>query len=85
MNAPAETISKNQPCEPHLGSYGTPIYQIRGDAAQIDILNHLEARMSQLTALLAIAADTDNFDQWTPALRSNFLWACTSQAEDGHF
>lgn len=48
----------------------------------MDALNDLQARLSQLTAILTVTLDEDySFSRWSPDIQSDYLWGCTEMAK----
>lgn len=52
------------------------ISTIRHGATQYDILNELQARQAQLSALLAVATEGNGLERVDGVEAHNFLWAC---------
>lgn len=43
----------------------------------VDVINDLQARLSQAYALLTVTqGEGDSFNQWSPEIKSDYLWAC---------
>jgi len=48
----------------------------------IDALNDLQARLSQLTAILTVTLDEDySFGRWSSDIQSDYLWGCAEMAK----
>ncbi len=62
----------------------TPIYQLRGNATNAMIQDHLDARLSQLEAMLTMSHGNGfaTFDSWSDEIKDNYLWGCAMLATE---
>lgn len=53
-------------------------------SAIVDGIDLLQTRLAHLSAMLEITygAGFETFDNWSPTIRENFLWACSSLANE---
>jgi len=60
------------------------LYQLKDDASQVDIIDHLNARLSQLSAMLTMTcgAGQEHFDLWSDGVKGNYLWAASMIADE---
>ena len=63
---------------------GTPFYQLHESATSQVILDHLQARLAQLEAMLTTTcgAGHESFDGWSDEIKNNYLWACSMLADE---
>ena len=67
-----------------FAAYCGPFYQLHNAATSADILDHLQARLCQLEALLITTCGNghESFSSWNDEIQDNFLWACSMMAEE---
>lgn len=60
------------------------LYQLKDDASQVDIIDQLNARLGQLSAMLTMTCGTgrEHFDQWSDGVKGNYLWAASMIADE---
>ena len=65
-------------------AFASGIYQLAPDASKIDVIDHLQARLAQLSAMLCTTygAGFDTFDNWSSEVKENYLWGCASLAQE---
>ena len=63
---------------------GGPLYQLADGVKGDDIQSTLSAKLSQLHAMLATCygAGYESFSSYSEAIQDNYLWACSSLAEE---
>lgn len=61
-----------------------PLYAISDKADVLDVRNQLDARLSQLNAMLTMihGHGIDTFDSWSVPVKDNYLWACSMMAKE---
>jgi hypothetical protein len=86
-----KTSDKEQPRAMTFSCVGESLYQLRPEASQLDILCQLQARLSQLDAMLTHVTGngSETFQNWNDRLQDNYLWGCrmiTNECKDlaGH-
>lgn len=68
-----------------INSACTPgLYQLQNGATSIDVLDQLETRIYQLSAMLTMTcgAGFETFDGWNDRIKSDYLWACSMMADE---
>jgi hypothetical protein len=60
------------------------MYQLHADATPTDVRDQLEARLSQLSAMLIMTsgAGFETFNNWSDPIKHNYLWACSMLADE---
>jgi len=60
------------------------MYQLHADATQADVRDQVEARLSQLCAMLTMTCGGgfETFDNWSDPIKHNYLWACSMLADE---
>jgi hypothetical protein len=64
------------------GASGAEFYQLHENATTLDIVDHLNARLSQLRSMLAIAWNPDTRQDWSTETLDNYMGACLMLAEE---
>jgi hypothetical protein len=62
----------------------SPFYRLHEDVTPGDIHDQLEARLSQLDAMLTMTtgAGFESFSNWSNEIKENYLWACSMLAAE---
>ena len=56
-------------------------------STEIDVLDELNNRLHQLSAMMKITGDTgdsDSFHRWSDEIQSNYLWACSEMVDQAN-
>jgi len=46
-----------------------------------DMLNDLQQRLDQVSAMLTMTYGNESFDQWRGDIKDNYLWACSTMID----
>lgn len=74
-----------QPTERDIDfAFGGKLYQLRPDATPLDVRDQLDARLSQLAAMLCMTygAGFETFDNWADSIKENYLGGCAMLAKE---
>lgn len=60
------------------------LYQLHADATPMDVQDQLNARLSQLSAMLmmTVGAGFETFNDWSDKIKEDYLWACSMLADE---
>ncbi|MHB1246177.1 MAG: hypothetical protein ACYCZH_07025 [Sulfuriferula sp.] len=60
------------------------LYQLKADASQGDIIDHLNGRLCQLSAMLTMTrgAGQEGFSIWSDVIKNDYLWAASMIADE---
>jgi hypothetical protein len=63
---------------------GSDIYQFQPQVRSVSLLDHLDARLTQLAAMLSLVTGEghDNFAAHSDEIQHNFLWACSMMVDE---
>ena len=61
-----------------------PFYMLHADATVGDVHDQLDARLSQLRAMLTMTCGGgfETFNNWSDEIKQNYLWACSMLADE---
>lgn len=78
MDAPSTIKSRNMTFAGFCMNGDEGLYQLRPEADQAEILEQLDTRLTQLSAMLTIVYGNggETFRVWNDDIQDNFLWAC---------
>lgn len=77
-------IPEIEPTQTRPLAFATGLYQLAPEASKIDIMDQLQARLAQLSAMLCTTygAGFATFDNWSDTVKENYLWGCASLAQE---
>jgi len=60
------------------------LYHVAPSASKTDIINQLQARLAQLSAMLCTTygGGFETFDNWSEDVKDNYLWGCATMADE---
>lgn len=60
------------------------LYQLHPDASRLDVLDQLNARLSQLNSMLTLTHGIgfETFNAWDADTKENYLWSCDMLAKE---
>ena len=61
-----------------------PFYTLHADATALDVQDQLNARLSQLQAMLTMTCGGgfETFNNWSDEIKQNYLWGCSMLADE---
>lgn len=83
-NSNSTQSPSNNPRTIDFAAPASPFYRLHEDVTTGDIHDQLEARLSQLDAMLTMTRGSgfETFNNWSDPIKENYLWACSMLAAE---